>query len=120
MQAANPVELGIDPERLETLARAVEDDVAADLFRWAAALRRGGEVDGVRPLSPALARLATRNHTGGRPNSLWSLGAGSAMLWVDPERDLAFVCLTAGLVEETRSVARFPRLSDLVLGSVVD
>jgi len=30
------------------------------------------------------------------------------------------VCLTAGLLEESRSMDRFQRLSDLVLAAVVD
>jgi CubicO group peptidase (beta-lactamase class C family) len=135
---------------------------AADLARFAEALRCGGELDGARILAPATIRLAATNHTGDKPNLLWSyarelrgwddfpafvgltfwlrgsgvfpapfgtlaspatfghLGAGSAMIWVDPERELVFVCLTAGLLEETRSIDRFQRLSDLVLASVVD
>jgi len=31
-----------------------------------------------------------------------------------------FVCLTAGLLEESRDLDRMQRLSDLVLSSVVD
>jgi CubicO group peptidase (beta-lactamase class C family) len=134
----------------------------ADLFRWAEALRRGGELDGRRVLSPAIIRLAVTNQTGDRPNGFYAfaceqrgwepwpaniglsfflrgagiypsyfgltssphtfggLGAGSAMFWVDPERDLTFVCLTAGLVEETRHLDRSQRLSDLVQAAVVD
>jgi CubicO group peptidase (beta-lactamase class C family) len=135
---------------------------AADLARFAEALRCGGALDGVRILAPTTVRLATTNHTGERPNLLWSyarelrgwddfpafigltfwlrgsgvfpapfgtlaspgtfghLGASTTMFWVDPERELVFVCLTAGGIEETRSVERFQRLSDLVLASVVD
>lgn len=48
------------------------------------------------------------------------LGAGSTMFWVDPERDLAFVCLTSGVLEDSRNFERFARLSDLVIGAVVD
>jgi CubicO group peptidase (beta-lactamase class C family) len=134
----------------------------ADLFRWAEALRRGGELEGRRVLSSALVRLAVTNHTGDMPNgfyafaceqrgwdpfpaniglSFWvrgtgifptyfgvtssartfgGLGAGSAMFWVDPERDLTFVLLTSGLLEETRNLDRCQRLSDLVQAAVVD
>lgn len=134
---------------------------AADLARFAETLRCDGALDGARILAPTTLRLATTNHTGDRPNLLWSyarelrgwpefpafigltfwlrgagvfpapfgtlaspatfghLGAGSTMFWVDPERELVFVCLTAGAIEETRSVERFQRLSDLVLASVV-
>ncbi|MBI3302903.1 MAG: beta-lactamase family protein [Deltaproteobacteria bacterium] len=135
---------------------------AADIFRFAEALRCGGELDGVRILSPAIIELATTNHTGLRPNSLWNyarelrgwdefpaflglsfflrgtgifptwlgtmaspgtfggVGAGSTLFWVDPERNLTFVCLTSGLLEESHSVDRFQRLSDLALAAVVD
>jgi len=134
---------------------------AGDILRWAEMLRRGGELDGVRVLSPASIRLAATIHTGTLPNNLFSyafeargwdefpanlglsffirgtgifphpfgtmaspstfggLGAGSTMFWVDPERDLTFVCLTAGLLEESHNMDRLQRISDMVLASVV-
>jgi CubicO group peptidase (beta-lactamase class C family) len=54
------------------------------------------------------------------PRTFGGLGAGSSMYWVDPERDLTFVLLTAGLLEETRNLDRCQRLSDLVQAAVVD
>jgi CubicO group peptidase (beta-lactamase class C family) len=48
------------------------------------------------------------------------LGAGSTMFWVDPQRDLAFVCLTTGVMEDSRNFERLARLSDLVLAAVTD
>ena len=54
------------------------------------------------------------------PRTFAGLGAGSSMFWVDPERDLTFVMLTAGLLEETRNLERCQRLSDLVQAAVVD
>ena len=42
------------------------------------------------------------------------------MFLVDPERELSFVCLTCGLLEESRNFERMQRLSDLVLASIVD
>ena len=158
------------PEMLEAFNVIIKEDsempaagafsTASDLFRFAECLRRGGELDGARILSPAIIRLATTNQTGTRRNSLWdyalemrgwnefpaflgltfflrgtgifphwfgtltspgtfgSVGAGSTVFWVDPERDLTFVCLTAGLLEETHSVDRSGRLADLVCSSV--
>jgi CubicO group peptidase (beta-lactamase class C family) len=41
-----------------------------DLARFVEMLRRGGELDGARILSPAMLEFATRNHTGDKPNSL--------------------------------------------------
>lgn len=42
-----------------------------DLGRFAEMLRRGGELDGARLLSPAMIDLATRNHTGEMSNNLF-------------------------------------------------
>lgn len=160
------------PQALESFNVILKEDTeipaggavstAADIFRFAEMLRLGGELDGVRILSPAIIELATTNHTGLKPNSLWNyarelrgwdefpaylglsfflrgegifptyfgtmaspgtfggIGAGSTLFWVDPERDLTFVCLTTGLLEESHSVDRFQRLSDLVHAAVID
>ena len=54
------------------------------------------------------------------PRTFGGLGAGSAMFWVDPERDLTFVLLTAGLLEESRNLDRCQRLSDLVQAAALD
>ena len=69
------------PEMLEAFNTLVKEDseipsagafsTASDLFRFAEALRRGGELEGARILSPAIIRLATTNQTGMRRNSLW-------------------------------------------------
>ena len=42
------------------------------------------------------------------------------MCWVDPAHELVFVCLAAGAMEESYSMERFQRLSDLVHASVVN
>src|SRR3546814_12028126 len=44
----------------------------SDLHRFAEMLRRGGEIDGVRLLSPAMIRFAARNWLGDRPNMVWA------------------------------------------------
>ncbi|OJX67986.1 MAG: hypothetical protein BGO95_06450 [Micrococcales bacterium 73-13] len=48
---------------------------AQDMGRFAEMLRRGGELDGARILSPAMIRLARRNHTGDFPNELYKAAA---------------------------------------------
>ena len=42
-----------------------------DMHRFAEMLRRGGELDGARIVSPALLRLARQNQTGEKPNELY-------------------------------------------------
>ncbi len=56
----------------------------------------------------ALASAGTFGHT----------GFGSSLLWVDPERDTTFICLTAGVIREADNIERFQRLSDLVHSAV--
>jgi CubicO group peptidase (beta-lactamase class C family) len=132
-----------------------------DMFRFAEMLRRRGELDGARILSPATLELATRNWTGDKPNELYdtlfhqrgwpsapaylglgfslrgtalchhlygtlaspgtfgNYGAGSALYWVDPARDLTFVCLSAGVMEGLNNIERFQRLSDIAISAVL-
>jgi CubicO group peptidase (beta-lactamase class C family) len=47
-----------------------------DMHRFAEMLRRGGELDGKRVLSPATIDFATQNQTGDRPNELWNYTTG--------------------------------------------
>ncbi len=135
---------------------------ASDYFRFAEMLRRGGELDGVRMLSPVTIDLATRNQTGEMSNDAWVFarafrgwdefpaylglgfylrgegifpqyygslatprtyghaGVGSMVFWVDPVRDMTFVGFTAGLMEESYSIERWQRLSDIALASIVE
>ncbi|MEO8529194.1 MAG: serine hydrolase domain-containing protein [Pseudolysinimonas sp.] len=53
------------------------------------------------------------------PHTFGNYGAGSVLYWVDPELDLTFVGLTAGLLDQARNIDRFQRLSDLVVGAAL-
>ncbi|MDP6588276.1 MAG: serine hydrolase domain-containing protein [Alphaproteobacteria bacterium] len=53
------------------------------------------------------------------PATFGAMGAGSTLFWVDPERGITFVCLTCGLMEETRSCDRFMRLSDIAIAAAL-
>lgn len=130
-----------------------------DMFRLAEMLRQGGTLDGARILSPAMLKLATRNHTEEKPNELYTqrgkergwgpvpayiglgfslrgtavchhmfgtltspgtfgnYGAGTTMFWIDPERDLTFVCLSAGVMESNANIDRFQKLSDIIVSA---
>jgi CubicO group peptidase (beta-lactamase class C family) len=48
------------------------------------------------------------------PGTFGNYGAGTTLFWVDPERDITFVCLSAGLMESNANTERFQRLSDIV------
>jgi CubicO group peptidase (beta-lactamase class C family) len=133
----------------------------SDLFRFAEMLRRGGELDGARIISPAILDAATRNRTGDKPNELYkqlaiscarepspaylglgfflrgdaichhhfgtltsprtfgNMGAGSSLFWVDPERDVTFVFLSAGVMNEAQNILRFQRLSDIAISAAI-
>lgn len=130
-----------------------------DMMRFAEMLRRRGELEGARILSPATLALATRNWTGEKPNELtrtryeqrgWppepaymglgfalrgtaichhlfgtlaspgtfgNHGAGSTLYWIDPERDMSFVALTAAVMDSLDNIERFQRLSDIVISA---
>jgi CubicO group peptidase (beta-lactamase class C family) len=71
-----------DPAFLEGLGNAVAADTeipaggyvstAPDMHRFAEMLRRGGELDGVRILSPATIESIQVNRTGDEPNTIWA------------------------------------------------
>jgi len=54
------------------------------------------------------------------PGTYSGQGAGSTLFWVDPERDLTFIFLSAGVLEDSDNIIRFQKLSDLVVAAVID
>jgi len=51
------------------------------------------------------------------PGTFGNQGAGSTIYWVDPARDVSFVCLTAGVMDSLDNIERFQRLSDIALSA---
>lgn len=132
-----------------------------DLWRFAEMLRREGELEGVRILSPRMIRLARRVHTGTMVNQLYervalnagwqvppanqgigfqvrgagvfhhlfgqlsspetfgNYGAGSTLFWVDPEADVSFSFLSAGVMTQAANIERMGRLSDIALSAML-
>lgn len=132
-----------------------------DLWRFAEMLRREGELDGARILSPAMVRLARQIHTGTMPNELYkgvalragwevvpanqglgfqvrgtgvyhhlfgtlssaetfgNYGAGSTLFWVDPQTDVTFAFLSAGVMPQAANIERCQKLSDLALSAMI-
>ena len=134
---------------------------APDLFRFVEMLRRGGELDGVRILSPASIQMAASIQTGlkedeflgqtlklngwdpgpanigldflirgtgtravtflgslSSPRTFGKYGMGGTMFLIDPERDVTYIFLSTGLLEEYHNACRLQRLSDMVMSSV--
>lgn len=53
------------------------------------------------------------------PRTFGNTGYGSTIFWVDPEREMTFVCLTSGVMDETDNIERFQRLSDIALSAAL-
>ena len=53
------------------------------------------------------------------PGTFGGIGAGSNCFWVDPERELTYVFLSAGLMEDSYSWERHQRYADLVQSAIV-
>jgi CubicO group peptidase (beta-lactamase class C family) len=47
------------------------------------------------------------------PGTFGHYGSGSTLFWVDPELDMSFVCLSAGVMQSAPNIERFQRLSDI-------
>jgi len=53
------------------------------------------------------------------PGTFGNYGAGTTLFWVDPERELSFVCLSAGVMESNANMERFQKLSDIVISAAL-
>jgi CubicO group peptidase (beta-lactamase class C family) len=52
------------------------------------------------------------------PRTYGNYGAGTTVFWIDPDRDLTFVALTAGLLEHNANTARFQRWADMIVAAL--
>lgn len=112
----------LSPRTVRMARRNWTGDLPNELYQTVA-LRAGYEVPpaylglgfnvrGERMVTTQLGSLSS-------PETFGNYGAGSVLFWVDPELDVTFVALTAGLLDQARNIARFQRLSDLVVGAAV-
>ncbi len=51
------------------------------------------------------------------PATFGNYGSGSTLFWVDPEADMTFVFLSAGVMQQAPNIERFQRLSDIALSA---
>jgi CubicO group peptidase (beta-lactamase class C family) len=52
------------------------------------------------------------------PLTFGNYGSGSTLFWVDPETEVTFVYLSAGVMGQAPNIERFQRLSDIVASAV--
>ena len=48
------------------------------------------------------------------PGTFGNYGAGTTLFWIDPQRDITFVCLSAGVMEHNANSRRFQKYADMV------
>ncbi len=53
------------------------------------------------------------------PETFGNYGAGSALFWVDPVREVTFAFLSAGVMGQAENIERFQRVCDIVTSAVV-
>jgi CubicO group peptidase (beta-lactamase class C family) len=51
------------------------------------------------------------------PRSFGNYGAGTSLFWVDPQRDITFACLTAGVMGHNANMRRFQKIGDMVISA---
>ncbi|WP_193758074.1 serine hydrolase domain-containing protein [Pseudacidovorax intermedius] len=70
-------------EEVNDAAHVGACSTAADVWRFAEMLRRGGTLDGARIVSPRMLQIARQNHTGDMPNELYR-GVALRAGWAPP------------------------------------
>jgi len=53
------------------------------------------------------------------PATFGNYGSGSTLFWVDPQIDMTFVCLSAGVMQQAPNIERFQRLSDIAVSAAI-
>jgi CubicO group peptidase (beta-lactamase class C family) len=111
----------ISPAMLELARRNWTGDKPNELYTARGKERGWAPVPAYIGLGFSLRGSALMHHMFGTlasPGTFGNYGAGTTLWWVDPERDLTFVCLSAGLMESNANIERFQKLSDIVISAV--
>ena len=53
------------------------------------------------------------------PRTFGNMGAGSSLFWVDPERQMTFVLLSSGVMNEPDNMRRCQKLSDMAVAAAI-
>lgn len=112
----------LSPQTVRLARQNWTGEMANELYK-AVALRAGYEVPpaylglGFNIRGPRI--VNTQLGTLTSPETFGNYGAGSVLEWVDPELDITFVALTAGLMDQASNIERFRQLSDVVVGAAL-
>lgn len=112
----------IAPAILEAATTLQTGDMANDLYAMIAKMRGWEEPPGNFGLGFSLSGTGTHPSFFGpftSPRTHGNYGAGSTLFWIDPERDMTFVCLTAGVMDEGDNVLRFQKLSTIAASAAL-
>jgi CubicO group peptidase (beta-lactamase class C family) len=110
----------ISPAMLELATRNWTGEMINELYA-----ERGRE-EGIEPapayigLGFSLRGTALCHHMFGTlasPRTYGNYGAGTSLFWIDPEREITFACLTAGVMGHNGNMRRFQKLGDMVLSA---
>jgi CubicO group peptidase (beta-lactamase class C family) len=110
----------ISPAMLDLATRNMTGEMVNELYA-----ARGRE-EGIEPapayigLGFSLRGTALCHHMFGTlasPRTFGNYGAGTSLFWVDPERDISFACLTAGVMGHNANMRRFQKLGHMVLSA---
>jgi CubicO group peptidase (beta-lactamase class C family) len=112
----------IAPAVLDAATTLQTGDMTNDLYAMIARMRGWEEPPGNFGLGFSLSGTGTHPSFFGpftSPRTHGNYGAGSTLFWIDPERDMTFVCLTAGVMDEGDNVLRFQKLSTIAASAVL-
>ena len=111
----------LSPAILEMARRNWTGDKPNELYSQRGKERGWDPVPAYIGLGFSLRGTALGHHMFGTMTSAGTFGnygAGSTIFWVDPVRDLTFVCLSAGVMESNANIERFQKLADIVVSAV--
>ncbi|MFD1212024.1 serine hydrolase domain-containing protein [Arthrobacter sp. GCM10027362] len=112
----------IAPAVLDAATTLQTGDMTNDLYAMIARSRGWEEPKGNFGLGFSLSGTGTHASFFGpftSPRTHGNYGAGSTLFWIDPERDMTFVCLTAGVMDEGDNVLRFQKLSTIAASAAL-
>jgi len=112
----------ISPAMLELATRNWTGDKPNGMFKEVA-LAQGWDVTPAYLGLGFLLRGDSINHLHygslASPRTFGNMGAGSSLFWVDPERQMSFVFLSSGVMNEPDNMRRCQKLSDMAVAAAL-